>query len=69
MSTFQGLPPGLFDFFTELQSDNSTTFWQANRLRWEHEVRAPMQSLLTELSDEFGPTHVPTESRRAILQG
>ncbi|GHG47000.1 hypothetical protein GCM10011331_07440 [Flavimobilis marinus] len=55
MSTFQGLPPGLFEFFTELQADNSKAFWQANKDRHEHDVRTPMRSLLAELSDEFGP--------------
>lgn len=42
MSGFQGLPPGLFEFFADLRSDNSKTFWQANKQRWEREVRAPM---------------------------
>ncbi|WP_448656849.1 DUF2461 domain-containing protein [Microbacterium lacticum] len=55
MSTFQGLPPGLFEFFTDLRADNSKAFWQANRARWEHDVRDPMRSLLADLSDEFGP--------------
>ena len=52
MSGFRGLPHGLFDFFTELSQDNSRAFWQANAVRWEHDVRAPMRALLSELSDE-----------------
>lgn len=55
MSTLQGLPPGLFEFFADLKEDNSKAFWQTNRDRWERDVRAPMQSLLGELSNEFGP--------------
>lgn len=55
MSAFQGLPPELFKFFTELQADNSKAFWQASRHRYEDDVRTPMRSLLAELSDEFGP--------------
>lgn len=55
MSAFQGLPPELFEFFTELQADNSKAFWQASRHRYEGDVRTPMRSLLAELSDEFGP--------------
>lgn len=54
MSTFRGLPPGLFAFFTELEADNSKAFWQANKIRWEHDVRGPMRTLLVEFSDEFG---------------
>lgn len=55
MSTFHGLPPGLFTFFTDLQEDNSKAFWQQNQARWEREVRTPMRALLGELCDEFGP--------------
>lgn len=54
MRTFRGLPPGLFTFFTELEADNSKAFWQANKSRWERDVRGPMLTLLVELSDEFG---------------
>lgn len=55
MSDFQGLPPGLFGFFSDLNVDNTKRFWQANKKRWEHDVRTPMRSLLAELSAEFGP--------------
>lgn len=55
MSTFRGFPPGLFEFFADLRSDNSKTFWQTNKQRWERDVRAPIRSLLAELSEEFGP--------------
>lgn len=55
MSGFLGFPPGLFEFFTDLENDNTKTFWQASRQRWECDVRSPMRSLLADLSDEFGP--------------
>ena len=55
MSTFQGLQPSFFQFFTDLEAENTKTFWQSNKPRWEHDVRAPMQSLLSELTEEFGP--------------
>ena len=29
MSAFQGLPVGLFEFFAELEQDNSKDFWSA----------------------------------------
>lgn len=54
MSTFRGLPPGLFTFFTELEADNSKAFWQASKSRWERDVREPMRTLVDELADEFG---------------
>lgn len=52
---FRGLPPGLFAFFDDLARDNSKAFWQANKGRWERDVREPMRVLLAELTDEFGP--------------
>lgn len=55
MSSFQGFPRGLFEFFTEMQADNSKVFWQTNKHRYEHDVRTPMHALLSELTDEFGP--------------
>ncbi|WP_150459934.1 DUF2461 domain-containing protein [Nesterenkonia ebinurensis] len=38
MSTFQGFPADLFDFFTDLKHDNSRTFLQANKQRWGRDV-------------------------------
>ena len=55
MSAFQGLPVGLFEFFAELEQDNSKDFWNANRQRWQQDVKAPMSALVDELSTEFGP--------------
>lgn len=55
MSAFQGLPPGLFEFFADLSADNTRSFWRANTQRWEDDVRTPVRELLAELSEEFGP--------------
>lgn len=55
MNAFQGLPPGLFEYFADLRSDNSKMFWLANKQRWEREVRMPMRAMIAELSAEFGP--------------
>ena len=55
MSAFQGLPVSLFEFFAELEQDNSKDFWNANRQRWQQDVKAPMSALVDELSTEFGP--------------
>ena len=63
MSTFQGFPRGLFEFFTELQADNSKVFWQTNKHRYEHDVRTPMHALLSELTDEFGPLRMFRQNR------
>ena len=55
MSTFQGLPTALFEFFVDLAQNNSKEFWEANRQRWQRDVKAPMSELVDELSSEFGP--------------
>ena len=55
MSTFQGLPTALFEFFADLAQDNSKDFWNANTQRWQRDVKAPMSALVDELSGEFGP--------------
>lgn len=55
MSEFRGFPPELFDFFADLEKDNSRSFWNAHKGRWERHVRDPMRALLDDLADEFGP--------------
>lgn len=54
MSVFRGFPPDLFTFFEELEKDDSKSFWNAHKLVWEEQVRAPMRALLDELAEEFG---------------
>ena len=63
MSTFQGLPTALFEFFADLAQDNSKDFWEANRQRWQRDVKAPMSALVDELSGEFGPLRMFRPSR------
>ena len=63
MSTFQGLPTALFKFFADLAQDNSKDFWNANKQRWQRDVKAPMSALVDELSGEFGPLRMFRPSR------
>lgn len=55
MSDFSGFPAGLFEFFADLSRDNSKSFWNANRGRWQQDVKTPMAALIEELSADFGP--------------
>ncbi|MGJ4050455.1 DUF2461 domain-containing protein [Corynebacterium macclintockiae] len=55
MTQHNGLPTGFFEFFEDLDQDNTREFWTANRKRWERDVRQPMQALVTELSERFEP--------------
>src|SRR3954470_197053 len=51
---FKGWPNTAIDFFDGLDDDNSKTYWQANKPTSDNDVKAPMQALLDELSQEFG---------------
>lgn len=54
---FTGFPSDAFRFYEELAADNSRTFWQANKQRYQESVRGPLDELLVALGD-FGPFHV-----------
>ncbi|GAA1136350.1 uncharacterized protein (TIGR02453 family) [Kitasatospora gansuensis] len=53
--TFEGWPAEALEFYEQLETDNSRVFWQAHKQRYEQDVRAPMEALLTALEPEFGP--------------
>lgn len=55
---FAGFPADAFVFYEGLEADNSKAFWQANKERYQTVVRAPMESFLALVDDEFGPFHV-----------
>lgn len=52
---FTGWPAEAVEFYEGLEADNSKVYWQANKRVYEDCVRAPMEMLLAELADEFGP--------------
>jgi uncharacterized protein (TIGR02453 family) len=51
---FSGFPTTAKDFYDDLESDNSKTFWAAHKEVYETAVRAPMEALVAELASEFG---------------
>lgn len=53
-----GIPLDAVDFFDELAAENTRAWWQANKERWQASVRTPMESVLADLEDEFGPAHL-----------
>ena len=55
---FTGFPADAFAFYEELVADNSKTFWQSNKARYQSQVRAPVEALLGIVDAEFGPFHV-----------
>jgi uncharacterized protein (TIGR02453 family) len=54
---FTGFPAEAIRFYEGLVADNSRSYWQANKAVFERAVRAPMLSLLEELT-AYGPYHL-----------
>jgi uncharacterized protein (TIGR02453 family) len=52
--SFSGFPADAISFFEELQADNSKTFWDRNKPRYETNVKGPMTDLLHYLEPAFG---------------
>lgn len=57
-SKFQGWPADALAFYDELAADNTRAWWQANKARYDANVRGPMEAFALEVLDEFGPLHV-----------
>ncbi|SEP79534.1 DUF2461 domain-containing protein [Arthrobacter sp. OV608] len=55
MTTFQGIPAGAFEFYQELQENNTREWWQENKDRYQTLVREPFLALLAGLEPRFGP--------------
>lgn len=53
---FTGIPADAFDFYEELAADNTKSWWTDNKVRYEANVRGPVEALLSALAEEFGPT-------------
>ena len=52
---FTGWPDEAVEFYEGLEADNSKVYWQRHKDVYDQCVRAPMEQLLAELADEFGP--------------
>ena len=55
MATFSGFPVQAFEFYDALAADNSKAFWTAHKSEYEAHVKAPLEQLISELGEEFGP--------------
>jgi uncharacterized protein (TIGR02453 family) len=55
---FTGWPVEAVEFFEGLEDDNSRAYWQAHKAVYEQCVKGPMEALLAELDDDFGPGKV-----------
>lgn len=51
-------PDDAMAFYAELRLDNTREFWQANKARYEAQVRAPVEAIAAGLADKFGAAKV-----------
>ena len=56
--TFKGWPVEAVEFYEGLQADNTKTYWEQHKSVYEQSVKRPMEELLAELADDFGPGRV-----------
>ncbi|MEM8620317.1 MAG: DUF2461 domain-containing protein [Actinomycetota bacterium] len=54
---FRGFPADGLAFYEQLAADNSKSFWQENKQRYDDEIRGPMAALADAL-DDYGPFHL-----------
>ena len=52
---FEGFPSGMIAFYDELGRNNERAWWQANLERYRRDVDEPMDRLVGELEEVFGP--------------
>lgn len=55
---FTGWPVEAIEFYEGLEDDNSRAYWQAHKTVYTECVTGPMEALLAELEDDFGPGRV-----------
>ncbi|MGI8615082.1 MAG: DUF2461 domain-containing protein [Nocardioidaceae bacterium] len=58
MPDFAGFPEAALDFYDDLETENTRSFWTANKATYDTAVRAPMAALVTALEPEFGAAKV-----------
>jgi uncharacterized protein (TIGR02453 family) len=55
---FTGWPVEAIEFYEGLEDDNSRAYWHAHKAVYHECVKGPMEALLAELEDDFGPGRV-----------
>lgn len=53
--SFAGIPSTAFDFYDDLEIDNTKTYWEAHKATYDEAVKAPITALTAALEPEFGP--------------
>jgi uncharacterized protein (TIGR02453 family) len=55
---FRGWPVEAIEFYEGLEADNSKAYWHEHKSVYDAVVKGPMDELLGELAEEFGPGRV-----------
>jgi uncharacterized protein (TIGR02453 family) len=55
---FTGWPVEAIEFFEGLEDDNSRAYWHSHKDTYTQFVKGPMEALLAELEDDFGPGRI-----------
>ncbi|MBO0748547.1 MAG: DUF2461 domain-containing protein, partial [Acidimicrobiaceae bacterium] len=55
---FKGWPVEAVEFYEGLAADNTRTYWNDHKATYERCVKGPMEELLAELAERFGPGRV-----------
>lgn len=55
---FKGWPVEAVEFYEGLAADNTRTYWNDHKATYERCVKGPMEELLAELGERFGPGRV-----------
>ncbi len=55
---FTGFPVAAFDFYDDLEVDNTRSFWEANKAVYDEAVKQPMVALTAGLAAEFGEAKI-----------
>ena len=58
MTEFAGFPEAALDFYDDLETDNTKSFWAEHRQVYDSAVRAPMTALVAALEEEFGAAKI-----------
>ena len=57
-AVFTGIPEAALDFYDDLETDNTKSFWAAHKETYDSAVRAPVTALVSALEGEFGPAKI-----------
>jgi uncharacterized protein (TIGR02453 family) len=57
-TTFRGWSAVVFDFYEQLEADNTRAFWTEHRATYDQEVRPSFDALGEAIAQEFGPLKV-----------